>query len=68
MGPRVESAIHIMAMGLGGSLDEAFRDQPSNEPSAQTQKKLTGAIATPNPSATFSPSFHFPAKPVIDLL
>jgi len=24
-GPRVESATHIMAMGLGGSLDEAFR-------------------------------------------
>ena len=25
MGPRVELATHIMAMGLGGSLDEAFR-------------------------------------------
>ncbi len=25
MGPRVESATHIMAMGLGGSLDDAFR-------------------------------------------
>ena len=25
MGPRVESATHLMAMGLGGSLDEAFR-------------------------------------------
>ena len=25
MGPRVESTTHIMAMGLGGSLDEAFR-------------------------------------------
>jgi acetamidase/formamidase len=25
MGPRVESESHIMAMGLGGSLDEAFR-------------------------------------------
>jgi acetamidase/formamidase len=25
MGPRVESATHVMAMGLGGSLDDAFR-------------------------------------------
>jgi amidase len=25
MGPRVESATHITAMGLGGSLDDAFR-------------------------------------------
>ena len=25
MGPRVESATHIMAMGLGGSIDDAFR-------------------------------------------
>ena len=25
MGPRVESATPIMAMGLGGSLDDAFR-------------------------------------------
>lgn len=29
-GPRVESSTHIMAMGLGGSLDEAFRDATSN--------------------------------------
>ncbi|HEY6250845.1 MAG TPA: acetamidase/formamidase family protein [Candidatus Angelobacter sp.] len=29
-GPRVESPTHIMAMGLGGSLDEAFRDATSN--------------------------------------
>lgn len=29
-GPRVESATHIMAMGLGGSLDDAFRDATSN--------------------------------------
>lgn len=30
IGPRVESPTHIMAMGLGGSLDEAFRDATSN--------------------------------------
>ena len=30
VGPRIESATHIMAMGLGGSLDEAFRDATSN--------------------------------------
>lgn len=29
-GPRVESATHLMAMGLGGSLDDAFRDATSN--------------------------------------
>jgi len=29
-GPRVESATHIMAMGLDGSLDDAFRDATSN--------------------------------------
>ena len=28
--PRVESATHIMAMGLGGSLEEALRDATSN--------------------------------------
>jgi acetamidase/formamidase len=29
-GPRVESATHIMAMGLDGSLDEAFRSATAN--------------------------------------
>jgi len=29
-GPRVESATHIMAMGLAGSLDEAFRGATAN--------------------------------------
>ena len=29
-GPRVESATHIMAMGLEGSLDEAFRSATDN--------------------------------------
>jgi acetamidase/formamidase len=29
-GPRVESATHIIAMGLAGSLDDAFRDATSN--------------------------------------
>jgi acetamidase/formamidase len=29
-GPRVESASHIMAMGLGGSLDDAFRGATAN--------------------------------------
>ena len=29
-GPRVESATHIMAMGFGGSLDDAFRGATSN--------------------------------------
>jgi amidase len=29
-GPRVESATHIMAMGLDGSIDEAFRDATAN--------------------------------------
>jgi len=29
-GPRVESATHIMAMGLGGSIDEAFRSATAN--------------------------------------
>jgi acetamidase/formamidase len=28
-GPRVESSTHIMAMGLAGSLDEAFREATS---------------------------------------
>jgi len=30
MAPRVESATHIMAMGLGGSLDDAFRTATAN--------------------------------------
>jgi amidase len=30
MGPRVESATHIMAMGLAGSLDDAFRTATAN--------------------------------------
>jgi amidase len=30
MGPRVESATHIMAMGLAGSLDDAFRSATAN--------------------------------------
>jgi acetamidase/formamidase len=30
MNPRVESATHIMAMGLGGSLDDAFRTATAN--------------------------------------
>ncbi len=29
-GPRVESASHIMAMGLAGSIDDAFRDATAN--------------------------------------
>jgi amidase len=29
-GPRVESATHIMAMGLDGSIDDAFRDATAN--------------------------------------
>jgi amidase len=29
-GPRVESATHLMAMGLGGSLDDAFRGATAN--------------------------------------
>jgi amidase len=29
-GPRVESATHLMAVGLDGSLDDAFRDATSN--------------------------------------
>jgi amidase len=28
--PRVESSTHIMAMGLDGSLDDAFRDATAN--------------------------------------
>jgi len=29
-GPRVESATHVMAVGLDGSLDDAFRDATAN--------------------------------------
>ena len=29
-GPRVESATHIMAVGLDGSIDDAFRDATAN--------------------------------------
>src|SRR2546429_6188393 len=29
-GPRVESATHIMAMGLDGSIDDAFRNATAN--------------------------------------
>jgi acetamidase/formamidase len=37
-GPRVESATHIIAMGLGGSLDEAFRGATSNMAAWLTEK------------------------------
>jgi acetamidase/formamidase len=41
-GPRVESATHIMAMGLGGSLDDAFRAATANMAQWLTEEyKLT---------------------------
>ena len=45
-GPRVEDAEHIMAMGLGGSLDDAFREASSGLASwLQKEWGLTGAEA-----------------------
>jgi acetamidase/formamidase len=42
MGPRVESATHIMAMGLDGSLDDAFRGATANMAQWLTEEyKLT---------------------------
>ncbi len=45
--PRVESATHIMAMGLGGSLDDAFRNATSNMAQwlAESYKLSPGEIA-----------------------
>jgi len=41
-GPRVESATHLMAMGLAGSLDDAFRGATSNMAQWLTEEyKLT---------------------------
>ena len=41
-GPRVESATHVMAMGLAGSLDDAFRDATANMAQWLTEEyKLT---------------------------
>jgi acetamidase/formamidase len=37
-GPRVESATHIMAVGLDGSIDEAFRDATTNMANWLTDK------------------------------
>ena len=37
-GPRVESATHIMAVGLDGSIDEAFRDATVNMADWLTEK------------------------------
>jgi amidase len=43
-GPRVESSTHIMAMGLAGSLDDAFRSATSNMAAWLTENyKLTAA-------------------------
>ena len=42
-GPRVESATHIMAMGLSGSLDDAFR-----EATASMAGRHTGRAFQPN--------------------
>ena len=43
-GPRVESASHLMAMGLAGSLDSAFRDATSNMADwLMTDYKLTAS-------------------------
>ena len=42
-GPRVENADYLMAMGLGGSLDEAFRDATSDLATwVQEDYQLTG--------------------------
>ena len=42
-GPRVENADYLMAMGLGGSLDEAFRDATSDLATwVQQDYQLTG--------------------------
>ena len=41
-GPRVESATYIIAMGLSGSLDDAFREATANMASwLEDQYKLT---------------------------
>src|SRR5207302_7695991 len=41
-GPRVESQTHLMAMGLAGSLDDAFREATANMASWLTDEyKLT---------------------------
>jgi amidase len=37
-GPRVESATHIIAMGLAGSLDDAFRQATANMAAWLTEK------------------------------
>jgi acetamidase/formamidase len=37
-GPRVESATHIMAVGLDGSIDDAFRDATTNMANWLTDK------------------------------
>jgi amidase len=37
-GPRVESATHLMAMGLDGSIDDAFRDATTNMANWLTDK------------------------------
>jgi amidase len=46
-GPRVESATHIMAMGLGGSLDDAFKSATANMAGwiAEDYKLLPAEIA-----------------------
>jgi amidase len=46
-GPRVESSTHIMAMGLGGSLDDAFRSATANMAGwiAEDYKLLPAEIA-----------------------
>jgi len=43
-GPRVESATHLMAVGLSGSLDDAFREATANMASwIEDKYKLTGS-------------------------
>jgi acetamidase/formamidase len=37
-GPRVESATHLMAVGLDGSIDDAFRDATTNMANWLTDK------------------------------
>jgi acetamidase/formamidase len=46
-GPRVESATHIMAMGLGGSIDDAFKSATANMAGwiAEDYKLLPAEIA-----------------------
>jgi amidase len=62
-GPRVESATHLMAMGLEGSIDDAFRDATTNMANWLTDKY---ALTPPEVAEVMGTSAEYKVSEVAD--